>query len=225
VDRGKSVSVMKTSTTPATRQRSNTHEETGPDRRAFLRQAGGWAIGLLIGSAVPRSALAAEAWQSPGYPRAPLKGACLDAETDIEKTLEAILDAVVPGGASDPDGAPGAVEGCALNLMVDDEYPFKAYASLITTLMDSTAQKDHGARFIELSLAQRLEVLVAAEESLPLLRLAYRAIRSAFYGGAYNGVGQEFLSYPGPNLGYRHLPEASFRRPVCRELTEEGWMP
>lgn len=195
------------------------------DRRAFLKQAGGWALGLLVGSAVSAEALAAEDWQSPGYPRAPLRGACLTAKTDVEKTLEAILDAVVPGGDSDPSGAPGAVEGCALNLMVDDEYPFKAYASLIATLMDSTAVKDHGAVFVELDLDKRLEVLVAAEDALPLLRLAYRAIRSAFYGGAYNGVGQDFLAYPGPNLGYRHLPEASYRRAVCKEMTKDGWMP
>lgn len=65
-------------------------------------------------------------------------------------------------------------------------------------------------------------MLVRAEDKLPLLRLAYRAIRSAFYGGAYNGVGLDYLGYPGPNLGYRHLPECSFRRGGVRRGQRHG---
>ena len=70
-----------------------------------------------------------------------------------------------------------------------------------------------------------MDVLVAVQETMPLLRLAYRAIRSAFFGGAYNGVGLDYVGYPGPNLGYRHVPEFSFRTPVCQELTTDGRMP
>jgi hypothetical protein len=96
---------------------------------------------------------------------------------------------------------------------------------MIAALLDQTAKQAHGSTFVELGYEQRLDVLVRAEDKLPLLRLAYRAIRSAFYGGAYNGVGLDYLGYPGPNLGYRHLPECSFRRAVCTEASETGWLP
>ncbi|TNF26116.1 MAG: hypothetical protein EP329_21735 [Deltaproteobacteria bacterium] len=193
-----------------------------PSRRDFLRKMGGWAAGVLASAA----ALDARAGflPNPGYPRRPLPGACLPAATDIERTLAAILDAVVPGAESDPDGTPGAVEACAMNLLLDGAYPFRDYAPAIVALMDALAESAHGAPFATLGLAERVEVLVTAQETLPLLRLAYRAIRSAFYGGAYNGVGLDYVGYPGPNLGYRHLHAFSFRRPVCTELTE-GWMP
>ena len=72
---------------------------------------------------------------------------------------------------------------------------------------------------------QRIDVLVAAVDKVPLLRLAYRAIRSAFFGGAYNGIGLDYVGYPGPNLGYRSIPEFSFRKAVCQELTADGRMP
>ena len=193
------------------------------DRRRFLREAGGWALGLLAGSVALDAELAAA--DARVYPAAPLPGACVPAETAAEITLAAVLDTVVPGGAADPTNAPGALEACGLNLLLDDAYPFRAYAPLIATLMDQTATQAHGAPFVQLTYAERLDVLVRAEDKLPLLRLAYRAIRSAFYGGAYNGVGLDYLGYPGPNLGYRHLPDFSFRRPVCREATDTGWLP
>jgi hypothetical protein len=196
--------------------------EAGLDRRRFLKEAGAWALGMLAGAAaLDRSALA----DPRVYPRAPLPGACVVAGTDAERTLAALLDTVVPGADADPTGAPGALDACALNLLLDDAYPFRGYAPLIATLMDQTATKAHGKPFVELAYEQRLDVLVRAEDTLPLLRLAYRAIRSAFYGGAYNGVGLDYLGYPGPTLGYRHLADFSFRRPVCREASATGWLP
>ena len=197
-------------------------------RREFLARATRWSLLTLAGAAGGAEGLASAAepaFKPPEHPRAPLPGACITAVTPVEKTLSALLETVVPGLATDPDGAPGAVESCAMNLMVDSAYPFRGYASLIATLMDSLARKAHEKAFVDLGLEARLAVIVDAQESLPLLRLAYRAIRSTFYGGAYNGVGLGYLGYPGPNLGYRHLPEASFRVPVCEEMTEEGWMP
>ncbi len=194
-----------------------------PDRRGFLRTMGGWSLGLLAGAAAWD--VRAEGLPNPGYARRPLPNACLAATTPPEKTLAAVLDAAVPGVDSDPDGTPGAVEACAMNLLVDDAYPFKPYLETIAGLMDALAQSGHGAAFATLDLDQRVAVLVEAQETLPLLRLAYRAIRSAFYGGAYNGVGQDFVGYPGPNLGYRHLRVFSLRRPIGTELTTEGWMP
>lgn len=199
----------------------------GIDRRAFLERAGAWALGVILASAGPLEgrAMAAEPFRSPPFPRPPVPGACVQPFTPVEKTLAAIVDAVVPGSESDPEGTPGALEGCAMNLIVDDAFPFRSYASLITTLMDGLATKAHGAPFAGLPLEARVDVLTLAQEELPLLKLAYRAIRSAYFGGAYNGVGLSAVGFPGPNLGYRHLPEFSFRKPVCTERTKDGWMP
>jgi hypothetical protein len=191
-----------------------------PDRRRFLKESGAWALGVLAGCALPVKGLAGGR-----YPRPALEGACLQPWDDTERTLAAVLDTVVPGPSIDPEGAPGALEGCGLNLMLDDAYPFRGYAALIARLMDQTARQAHGQAFVDLAYEPRLEVLVKAEEALPLLRLAYRAIRSAFYGGAYNGQGLAYLHYPGPNLGWRHLPEFSFRKAVCKEKSETGWLP
>jgi hypothetical protein len=199
-----------------------------PDRRRFLKLAGGWSIGVIL-SAVGWHYLRAEEeeppFESPGYPRPPLADACLQPVTNQEKILAAMVDAVVPGSGSDPTGDPGALEACAMNLLLDEYYPFRGYASLIATLMDQIATTKFGSTFLEISHGQRLEVVIHAQETLPVLRLAYRAIRSAFYGGAYNGIGSTYVSYPGPNLGYRHLKEASFRMPVCKELSDTGWLP
>ena len=197
-------------------------------RRRFLRDMGGWSMGLLLAGVGGHLAMAEtgdEAFEPPGFTRPPLAGACLEPVGDMEKTLAAVVDAVVPGPAMDPDGEPGALESCAMNLLGDDFYPFRDSARVIVTLMDHLARQDFGGSFVEITFEQRLAVLVKSQETLPVLRLAYRAIRSAFYGGAYNGVGLDYLGYPGPNLGYRHLEQASFRRPVCEEMTETGWMP
>ena len=170
--------------------------------------------------------LARAAGDGAGYPAPPIPGACVAPQSATQETLVALLQAVVPGPELDPDGAPGAVEACALNLMVDGFYPFREAAPLIVGLLDELSRRGHGgATFVELQPAQREEILAQAQEQLGLIRLAYRAIRSAFYGGAYNGVGLAYLGYPGPNLGYRHMEPCSFRAPVCTERTSEGWMP
>lgn len=199
----------------------------GPvDRRSFLADMGAWALGLVVASAGPLARQASAApFESPPFPRPTVPGACVQPINPVEKTLAAIVDAVVPGSESDPEGTPGALEGCAMNLMVDDTFPFRSYASLMTTLMDGLATQTYDAPFATLPLDERVEVLRLAQEELPLLKLAYRAIRSAYFGGAYNGVGLTAVGFPGPNLGYRHVAEFSFRKPVCKERTEEGWMP
>ncbi len=192
-------------------------------RRRFLETASDWSLRVLLGCvAGPRLAGALEPG---GFARAPLAGACLTAETPLEKTLAAILETVVPGAETDPEAAPGAIEACAMNLLSDGAFPFRENAQLISGLMDGLATAAHGVPFAALPPNEREPLLIEAQESLPLLRLAYRAIRSAFYGGAYNGVGLDYVGFPGPNLGYRHLPEFSFRKPVSKELTDEGWMP
>ncbi len=196
------------------------------DRREFMARLGRWSLGVVVSAASPRLLWAeGGGFKSPGFPRTPVPGACLEPATAVEKTLAAIVDTVVPGPDSDPEGAPGALEACAMNLLADDFYPFKTYAGIITSMMDQLGFANHNGAFVDLTYEQRLAVLVEAQQTLPVLTLAFRAIRSAFYGGAYNGVGLDFLEYPGPNLGYRHLAEASFRKAVCEEMTDTGWMP
>lgn len=193
-------------------------------RRRFLETACDWSMRVLLGS-VAAGAARAGALEPGGFARTPLPGACLRAETPLEKTLTAVLETVVPGAETDPDQTPGAVEACAMNLLSDGAFPFRENAQLMAGLVDGLATAAHGVPFAQLEPALRETVLLEAQESLPLLRLAYKAIRSAFYGGAYNGVGLDYVGYPGPNLGYRHLPEFSFRKALSKELTDEGWMP
>lgn len=194
-------------------------------RREFLEKMGTWSAGVLLSAVgMHMRGAAADEFKPPGYPRKPLEGACLKFETGPEKTLAAIVDTVVPGPQTDPEGSPGALEGCALNLLLDEFYPFKEYMSLIVTLVDGAANQEYGVTFLDATYEQRLKVLVEVQAMLPVLRLAYRAIRSAFYGGAYNGLGLDYLGYPGGNLGYRHIQQASFGKPVCKEMTD-GWMP
>ncbi|MBP7126895.1 hypothetical protein KBD49_11085 [Myxococcota bacterium] len=195
------------------------------DRRRFLQESGTWALGILVGSVADLVRASPEEWRIPGFPRKPLPGACLGAVTDVERTLEAALDAVVPGPSGDPEGAPGAIEACGMNILLDRSFPFLQYADLFALVLEGVAGEMFGRPFPDLTHGERVQVLVRAEETLPLLRLAWRAIRSAFFGGAYNGAGFDYVGYPGPNLGYRHVPECSFRVPVCRERTAEGWMP
>lgn len=191
------------------------------DRREFLESAVARSMAILAGTGW---AAAARAFTQPGG-REPLTGSCLAPLSETERTLAALLDTVVPGPGTDPEGAPGAVEACAMNVLLDAAFPFRQYADAIAMLVEGIAQSAHGAAFVSLPYAKRLDVLVSAQDQLPLLRLAYRGIRSAFFGGAYNTIGLEYIGFPGPNLGYRHVPECSFREAVCGEMTATGWMP
>jgi len=195
------------------------------DRRVFLKEMGTWSLGTLVGGLAMEARAGADGFHVDGFARPVTPGACVQPGTAIEKTLAAVLDTVVPGADTDPAGDPGAIEACAMNLMVDDYYPFREYAGLFAALFDQLSDSDFGKPFVDLEYKQRLSVAIKVQDQMPLLRLAYRAIRSAFYGGAFNGVGLTYLGYPGPNLGYRHIAEASFRKPVCNEMTDKGWMP
>jgi hypothetical protein len=195
------------------------------DRRTFLKKMGQTVVGLLIAAAGAGAVKAAGEFLSPGFTRPSLPNACMQPVGIVEETLAAMVDTLIPGPDTDPDGTPGGLESCAINLLLDDQYPFREQAQALAGLMDLLSLSNHGSSFIDLTYENRVDILVKVQEEMPLMRLAYRAIRSAFYGGAYNGIGLDYLGYPGPNLGYRHIPEASFRRPVCKEKTETGWMP
>ena len=154
-----------------------------------------------------------------------MAGACHQAVTTEEKTVAAIVDTVVPGRQSDPEGDPGAIDSCAVNLIYDEFWPFVSALPLILSLVNNLASDLHSKTFLECDLKQRTQVLAQAETKLPLIRLAYRFIRSAFYAVNFNMVGAGYLSWPGPNLGYLDHEEFSFRKPVSKELTKDGNLP
>ena len=212
---------------PSDRDRLFAGDESvrGCDRRTFLKKLGTWSCGVLLSSVSVKAFADDCGFSPPIFSRPPLPDACLQPVTDLEKVLAAVVDTVVPGVETDPEGAPGGLEACAVNLLLDEYYPFREYAETLAFVMNLLANDEGSSAFVDLNYEKRLKVLIAAIDQLPILRLAYRAIRAAFFGGAYNGVGLSYLNYPGPNLGYRHLAECSFRKPMCEELTDTGWMP
>ena len=91
-------------------------------RRKFMKHS----LGFLLATAAYGSGLAETAkYASPGWTRPILEGACLQASSEAERTLAAVVDTVVPGPSLDPDGDPGGLEACSLNLMFDEYYPFR----------------------------------------------------------------------------------------------------
>jgi hypothetical protein len=196
------------------------------DRRNFLTLAGGGALALILEAVGASAAKAAVAgYANNPFGRDPVPDACLLPLGDVERTLAAMLDTVVPGPETDPEGTAGALEACSMNILLDGSFPFRKYADMFALVLDGIANDSHGAALADLPYEKRLDVLTTAQAQLPLLRLAFRAVRSAFFGGAYNGIGLRYVGFPGPNLGWRHVPECSFRTAVCGELTETGWMP
>ena len=204
-----------------------TNKDRPLDRRRFLELAGKVTFGGAVAAAIFRGPMR-ELWAGvklPSPDHTPLAGACHKAETTEEMTVAAIVDTVVPGRQSDPSGAPGAIDSCALNLIYDEFWPFVSAMPLILSLVNNLASDDYSKTFLECDLEERTRVLAQAEDKLPLIRLAYRFIRSAFYAVNYNMVGGSYLNWPGPNLGYKDHPEMSFRQPVSKELTKDGNLP
>jgi len=196
-------------------------------RRQFLELAGKGTFGAALAAAIFTGPLR-ELYAKVKYPdpdHEPLQGACVDPLTDDEKKVAAIVDTVVPGKDVDPDGIPGARESCALNLIYDEFYPFVQALPFMLLLVDTKASALYSKKFMECTFKERTKVLQEAEETLPLIRLAYRFIRSTFYASTYNMVGAAHLNWPGPNLGYTEHPDFTFGKPLSRELTKDGNLP
>jgi hypothetical protein len=199
----------------------------GIGRRGFLKLGGGITLGTAVALALFRGPFrrAAADIQLPSPDYTPLEGACHAPLTAEEQLVAAMVDTVVPGTQTDPEGLPGALDCCAMNLIYDEFYPFVDYLPILVPLVDTTADSQYGKGFVECDLVERTEVLRAVEESLPFVRLAYRFIRSTFYAGMYSLKGTSYLRWPGPNLGYRDHEDFSFGTAVCSELTEDGNLP
>ncbi len=187
---------------------------SGPSRRRVLAMAGG-------------SAAASALWPLVSACEAPHRTtprACIDPESETERTLAAFVDTVVPGYESDPDGAPGALDACGLNVVFDPALPLAPLAGLLAMHLDGTARRLHGGRLEELDLASREEVVAEAEDSLPELTLAIRLARTAFYGAQYSDVAERWLGVLGPNLGYVD-DGFGFGEPQSDEMTDDGNLP
>jgi len=197
-----------------------------PSRRRFLVLCSRLTFGGVLSAVLlrgPGRALADLLYPDPDYE--PLDGACIQPQTDEERVVALIVDTVVPGSASDPSGVPGALDCCALNLIYDAFFPFTDYLPLILPAVEGVAQDRFSRSFDACCLEDRTEVLARVEEVLPVVRLAYRFIRSAFYGAAYTMRGTKWVRWPGPNLGYAEHPDLSFGEPLCEELTAYGNLP
>ena len=197
------------------------------DRRQFLKLVGQGTFGAALAAAIFHGPLR-KLYASVKYPdpdHQPLQGACVAALTEDEKKVAAMVDTVVPGRSTDPDGAPGALESCALNLIYDEFYPFVQALPVLLLLVDTLAGNLFSKTFVECDLKQRTKVLTEAEKQVAMVRLAYRFIRSTFYAATYNMVGAKFFNWPGPNLGYTQHQDFSFGRAMSRELTKDGNLP
>ena len=209
------------------RSGAETGTKGAPGRRVFLKLALKGSFGAALAAAVFRGPLR-ELWAGVRLPfpdHEPLAGACHAPLSEEELTVAAIVDTVVPGSDVDPRGAPGAREACALNLIYDEFYPFVVALPAMLLLVNTLAQNTYSKKFLQCSLEQRTKVLTQSENTMPLIRLAYRFIRSAFYATTYNIVGAKYLNWPGPNLGYKTHAEMSFNKPVSKELTKDGNLP
>lgn len=189
-------------------------------RRTIL--AGGIAAGLAAMVRLQAAGGPGEAYDPHELlPPAP-GGVCRTPSNDAEEALLALADTIVPGGASDPQGAPGARETCALSVVLSPAFPVAGLADVIQLLLNGTASSQFGKDFVECTLEQRTLVADIAEEQLPLLTVLYRAVRAAFYGASYNEVGTRWMGFPGENLGYIDHPDFTMGVPVSKELTKNG---
>ena len=197
---------------------------TAVDRRTFLVRAGSTSLGSLA-FLVTGPAMGARPDYPGGFTRGLTPGFAVAPIGDEHEIIATMVDTILPGKATDPDGSPGALEAGALNLMYDSFYPARPYVPTIVQMLESLSQDNHGVPFVELSQDEREEVLLSAQEIVPFLRHAYRFVRSVYYAGLHDGTGLHELDFPGPNLGYIDHPEFSFRKPMSQEATDDGNMP
>ena len=174
-----------------------------------------------------RGALASALWPLSGgcasEARSTPRG-CVEPGTDAERTLAAFVETVVPGYASDPEGAPGALDACGLNVLLDPALPLAPLVGLLAMTLDGASRLAYGAAFHEMGWYAREQILAEVELDMPELTLAIRLARSAFYAAQHSDVAERWLGVLGPNLGY--LDEGfSFVEPQADEMTDDGNLP
>lgn len=172
------------------------------------------------------SALAVLFWDFCGGPtREEEISFCLDIDDEVGRVLKMLCETVIPGRMSDPEGTPGALECCAMNILYDEFYPFKENARPVVNIIEKIAQDKYERSFVELGQAEREDVLMSAEQWLPLISLVTKFIKAAFFTDAYTTLGWEYVGYPGPNLGYINDPDFGVKEPTSKEKTPDGNMP
>jgi hypothetical protein len=140
-------------------------------------------------------------------------------------TMRAFADTVVPGPTSDPEGAVGGIEAGALEVLYDLRYGLRLFISTLSRDLNRTSLKWHRRLFKDLDLAQRTEILMYKDDNSgmkSLYELAELLVKVAFYGGVINDVGTDYMSFPGPSLGY---DDYSFNEKFAEEATEDGNLP
>ncbi len=156
----------------------------------------------------------------PLYPGSPF----MQPQTDDEKTVYAVCEAILPGTASDPSGAPGANDVGTMNVVYDKFYPAVQYLPPVIALINSAAWSKYNKKFYDLDMPGRTDVLAGIEGSLQIIDLLYEYMKAPFYVGILSDAGLRYMGFPGPNLGYRD-EDFSFFKPMSREMTPNGNRP
>jgi hypothetical protein len=189
------------------------------DRREFLTDAGITAAFLLL-------------WQSGcaqfgEEPIVRVGPVCRPVVSEVDRTMLALAETIVPGYATDPSGAPGSADTCALDLLYDTRYPAKQFLPLIASVVDAKSKKLYSMPFADLAPERRFEITVLVVKDLPPITWFYKFLRSAFYTDSNTMLGLDYMGYrmPPEGRGWRDDPEFSLRKPVGKEMTETGYLP
>jgi hypothetical protein len=158
-------------------------------RRGFLKRSAAVGMGW-------RSGLVALVWPS-------------RAMASDDRRLTALVDTVVPGRESDPEGSPGAIEAgtvqylhlCDQRNILGSWIRLRTLWNLALDALDVIAFAGFARGFAALDLEKRTAV-VNRGTKIPGLSMLLRLIRAPFYTGTVNRVGWDYLGYPGPNEGF-----------------------
>ena len=201
-------------------------------RRELLVRAGGFGLAAIVADALP---LARALAQGP-----------LPAVVDVDGTLQAFADTMIPGrrvertesgGAIHPqaiagvDPLPGAVETDALALYNHDKVGFDALAPAF--LADLLARSD-GRPFLGLSFEERVAVCRAGLDFGNPSRQVWEAAAAvpftAFCAAALSeeqvaekAAGYRVMGLPGKSGGYPRR-RYSYGRKLARERTKRGYL-
>jgi hypothetical protein len=141
------------------------------------------------------------------------------------ETMKAFADTIIPGPNSDPEGSVGGVEAGALEVLYDPFYGVEPFIGLLSFSLNLTGLWWYGKLFKDLDLRQRTAI-VLFKDNHALIKLIYQQaenlVKLAFYGAIINDLGTEYISFPGPVVGYH---DYSFDKKFARERTEDGNLP
>ena len=144
----------------------------------------------------------------------------------IEKeTMKALADTIIPGPISDPEGSVGGVEAGALEVLYDPYYGLRPFIGIISIDLNLASFWWYRKLFKNLGLRQRTRIILFKDYfSLikPVYEQAEILVKLAFYGAIINDVGTDYISFPGPSLGYY---DYSLNRKFADEATEDGNLP